>query len=236
MDERPPRWHVSGLNICDPNDHIGKKSDYITRLHEKALRRYLPTGTGTGTAVDLGCGYGRLTPVLSESGWRTVGIDPLENLVQYARLHYAGPNYLVGGLPALPLEDGSVNLLLIQNLLRPLLQLGQLHLIRGIGRILAPGGYVVVVDNLRIGHPAYISESQFAALFAEESCRLERRVAIRAARWWMIYAIRYGLVPTRYFDRIADWELDRMSERKGSPRFQYYNVLFLFKKKDDASG
>lgn len=232
MDEQPPLWHVKGLNICDPKDRSGRKSEYITHLHEKALLRYLPRGAGS--AVDLGCGYGRLTPILSLAGWNAFGIDPLVNLVAYARRHFPGPEYLVGALPELPLPLNSVELMLMHNLLRPLLQLKSLHLIRGIGRYIVPKGYLMVVDNLRAGHPGFLSEDQIVKLFANEGFRLERRIPIRAARWWMIYAIRYGLVPRRYFERVADWELKRMAQRTEAPRFQYYNVLFIFRKTPEA--
>ncbi len=71
---KPPQYHLNGLNILDPKDALGDKSDYITILQEKALMRYLPKGTGV--AVDIGCGYGRLTSVVHKNGWRVIGVDP----------------------------------------------------------------------------------------------------------------------------------------------------------------
>jgi hypothetical protein len=67
-------------------------------------------------------------------------------------------------------------------------------------------------------------------MMQKEGLRLVRRVPLRAARWWMIYLIRYGLIPESLYGRIADWELARMAKRQGSPRWQYWNTLFVFEK------
>ncbi len=224
-----PTHDIEGLHILDPRDRQGWKSNYITLLQEKALRRHLPRGQGK-LAVDLGCGFGRLTPLLGEFGWQAVGIDPSPELLVYANEHYPGPEYRVGGLPNLPIEPATVSLLLIQNVLRALKMMNRLELINGFGRYLAEDARVVLVENLRVGHPDYLPEALIIEMMQKEGLRLKRRVPLRAARWWMIYLIRYGLVPESLYERIAEWELDRMAERKDSPSWQYWNVLFVFDK------
>lgn len=226
---RPPAYHVAGLNILDPKDKIGRKSDYITLLHEKALKQYIPNGNNQ-VAVDLGCGFGRLTNLLTNKGWQTIGIDPLAELLDYARVNYPGPDYRQGALPDLPLSICSVSLLVMQNLLRPLKQLEKLDCINGFSKYLAPEAKVIVVDNLRLYHPDFLSEQAIVNIMDSEGLKLVHKVPLRAARWWMIYLIRYGLIPRSWFDVIAEWELNRMSHRKGMPRWQYWNVLFVFQK------
>jgi SAM-dependent methyltransferase len=226
----PPTHDVQGLHILDPNDVAGNKSRYITVLQEQALRRYLPRGGGE-VAVDVGCGFGRLTPVLSELGWDALGIDPSEDLLKYAREHYSGPEYRLGGLPELPVEPESISLMLVQNVLRPLKMMGQLGYAEGIGRYLGDGARVVLVDNIRAKHPDFLSEEAIRGLMQHEGLRLVERVPLRAGRWWLIYLIRYGLVPESWFGRIADWELRRMARMQGTPRWQYWNVLFIFEKR-----
>lgn len=219
-----------GINVFDPNDTLGFKSDYITRLQQLCLRTHLPRGDGS-IAVDLGCGYGRLTPLLAELGWQATGIDPSGELLEYARQHYGGPTYIEGGLPALPFADGEVSLILLQNVLRPLRFMDSLHLVQGMGRYVKTGGWVAIVENIRPGHPQYVPESDILSLMQAEGLELERRVPFRAARWWVLYLIRYGLVSPRYFDRIAAYELSRMSVRTKLPSWQYCNVLYLFRKR-----
>lgn len=222
-----PKHDADGLHVLDPQDSRGLKSRYITVLHELALRRYLPRGDGR-LAVDVGCGYGRLTPVLSDLGWTAVGVDPSPELLRYAQAHHPGPEYRLGALPDLPVESASASLLLLQNVLRPLHLLGRLELVRGVGRFLARDGRLVVVENLRRDHPDYVAQEEIDAIFRAEGLRLARRIPLRAARWPGIYLVRYGLVPPRWHERIAEWELDRMARRSGVPRRQYWNVLFDF--------
>jgi SAM-dependent methyltransferase len=190
----------------------------------------LPSGNGE-LAVDLGCGYGRLTPILMEKGWRAIGIEPSLELLKYAREHYPGPGYCQGALPELPFRENSVSLLLLQNVLRSLKILDKLDVIHGVGRYLAQGGMLFLTENIRAGHPGYLPEMRIIQMMKQEGMILVKKIPIRAARWWMIYPIRYGLIPKKYFDAIAEWELARMEKRTGAPRFQYWNVLYIFEKR-----
>lgn len=225
-----PKYDTEGLHILDPKDRWGFKSKYITLIQKKALKRHLQPGEGR-YAVDLGCGFGRLTPLLSELCWRAIGIDPDPDLIEYARTYHPGPEYRQGGLPDLPLEPASASLMLIQNVLRALKMMNRLDAVKGMGRFLASGARVLLVENIRIGHPGYLPEGHILELMQHEGLSLVKRVPLRAARWWVVYLIRYGLVSKSFFQTLADWELNRMSGRQGAPRWQYWNVLFVFEKK-----
>lgn len=224
-----PTHDRSGLHILDPRDALGFKSEYITKVQEKCLRTYVPRGNG-GIAVDVGCGFGRLTPLLSELGWSAFGVDPSPELLDYARVHNAGPTYIQGGLPELPFAQGEVSLLLLQNVLRVFRLMNRLDVIQGVGAYVKPGGYAVVVDNIWVGHPEFMPESEILDLMQVEGFTPNLRVPFRAARWWLLYLIRYGMVPRRFFDRIAEYEMSRMRSRSSLPTWQYSNVLYLFEK------
>lgn len=224
-----PTHDADGLHILDPNDTLGRKSAYITLLHEKALQRHIPSGSG-GLAIDLGCGFGRLTPLLVERGWQTIGIDPSEILLQYAREHHPGPDYRLAGLPELPVTAGSVELMLIQNVFRALKMIGRVDSVSGLGRFLAPAARIMVVENIRAGHSDYLTEEVIEDLMRQEDLHLIKRIPLRAARWWGIYLIRYGIIPVSWFDRIAEWELNKMADRTDTPYRQYWNVLYIFAK------
>lgn len=213
--ESPPLFDAKGLHILDPNDHIGKKSNYITLLQKKALLRYFPEGTGQD-AVDLGCGFGRITPLLSQRGWRAIGIDPTVQLLDYAKVHFPGPDYRLGGLPNLPVELGSIQLLLVQNVLRPLKMMNKIDLFPGISRYLGEDAKVMIIENIRVGHKDYVQENFIIDLMTREGFLLKRKIPLRAARWWGILLIRYGLLPESTHERIANWELGRMAQKKGT--------------------
>jgi SAM-dependent methyltransferase len=230
MSKPAPQYDRDGLNVLDPHDSLGLKSAYITLLHTKALMRYLPSGDGTGLAVDVGCGYGRLTPVMAGKGWRVTGIDPDDALLDHARLNYPGAEYRQGALPDLPLEEGSVDLMLLQNVLRPLLMKDRLNCLYGVGRFLSPGGVLIVVENVRPNHSDYVPEPMMIEIFESEGLRLRERIPIRAGRWWLTYLIRYGMIPETWFGRIAEYELQRCRSYKGKPTWQYMNVMFIFER------
>ncbi len=229
--DSPPFYDLNGLNILDPNDKLGLKSNYITTLQCKAIELYFPEGNGKKIAVDLGCGYGRLTPVILRKGWKTIGIDPCKNLIDFAEKNYPSPQYLVGSLPNLPLKERSVSLMVLFNLLRPLLLLGKLDVVNGIGNYITEDGWIIVVDNIRDGHPNYLPENEIVGLIEKEGFKLKNRIPIRASRWWVLYLIRYGLVPEKFFNSIAMYELKKMKNIKKRPKWQYYNVIFIFERK-----
>lgn len=230
MKPSPPVFDSEGLHILDPHDTLGIKSEYITLIQEQALRAYLPEGQNSGLAVDLGCGYGRLTEILAQKGWKAIGIDPDENSLSYARQHHPAIEFRQGGLPDLPVPESSVQLLLIQNVLRVLHLSHKLDYMRGISRFLAPASKVVVVDNIRDGHPDYIPEETLIGLFAAEGFRLVNRTPFRAGRFWLIYPIRYGFIPKRWLSGIAEHELKTRRHSIRRPKWQYLNVLFIFER------
>lgn len=224
-----PQYDADGLNVLDPRDTLGFKSRYITLLQELALAEHLQDGAGR-VAVDLGCGYGRLSGALHGLGWRVIGIDPAEHLLSHARTHVPGVDFRQGALPTLPLGEGEVDLLLMQNLLRVLWRMDRLEWVRGIGRHLGAGGAVVVVDNIWPGRAGFLPEETLLALMREEGFELRGRHVLRAGRWWLLWLIRYGLVPEDWLGAIAARELALRARERAAPWFSYRNVLFRFER------
>lgn len=229
---RPPTHDASGLNIVDPNDTLGLKTEYITTLQRLALMRYVPRGDSSNSnsrAVDVGCGFGRLTPFLFELGYGAVcGVDPDPRSLAAGRELNPGPAYVEGGLPDLPMEEGSVDLMLLHNLIRPLKVMGQVHRVDACRRFLSPHGRLVVVDNVWPGRDDYLRFDELVEPLTSQGLRLERWCQIRRARWWMIFPIRYGLVPRRMLRRIAEHELKTLAKRRRFSRWQYINTLLVF--------
>ena len=232
MSIKLPTYDKDGNNIFDPRDRRGIKEKYITILHEKVLLRYLPKGFNKKIAIDLGCGYGRITPIIARKKWRVIGIDPDPQLIKIARHNNPRIKFIVGGLPNLPLVNNSVDLMVMHNLIRPLHILSRLHCIEGVGKYFKNDGILFVVDNIRDNHPDYVSEGAIIKMFVKEGFKLEKRMPIRRGRWILLYLIRYGLVPIFLLDKVAQYEMRKMKNIKSRPRFCYYNVLFIFRKKN----
>lgn len=225
-----PVFDDAGINLADPHDRRGLKTDYISRLQELALERIV--GRGSGPALDLGCGYGRMTSRLATLGYRMTGMDPSLRVLRYASLNQseANANWCVGKLPELPFGNQSFPLVFLLNVARPLHLLGLLDCCSDAARVVSKGGRLIVLDNIRRDHADYVAEDWFVEFFQRQGLRLRERIAIRSSRWPVIYLIRYGLVPRKWFDRIANWELRRMARRKRAPRWSYHNVVFVFER------
>ena len=230
---RPPQFDASGINVLDPNDKLGRKSRYITLVQERALERHLSNG-GSGLTVDVGCGFGRLTPALARRGGKTIGIDPSEELIRFASERDATSSYLVGALPMLPLRRGSVGLLVLHNVLKPLMQMGKLHCVEGIHEYLSDDAVVAVVENFRRGHAEFIDRDDLVSIMKAEGLVETKFIPVRAARNPLLPFIRYGLVPERWLGRLADAEVDAMRRKTSVPRHQYWNTLVLFENRSAA--
>jgi ubiquinone/menaquinone biosynthesis C-methylase UbiE/DNA-binding transcriptional ArsR family regulator len=112
--------------------------------------------------ADLGCGTGALLPALAPHVGRVIGVDGSEEMLSTARRRVAGLDNVElrrGSLEALPLDAASVDvatlMLVLHHVPSPADALAEA------GRVLKPGGRVLVVDmtphdreeyRLRMGH------------------------------------------------------------------------------------
>jgi SAM-dependent methyltransferase len=125
--------------------------------------------------VDVGCGGGALVRELAALGARPIGIEISEAQLAAARARDdgSGPQYLVGRAEALPLDDGTVDIVVF---MRSLHHVPPEHLEAGLRearRVLRPGGTVYVAEPL--------AEGDFFALTSLVEDELEVRRAAQAA-------------------------------------------------------
>ncbi len=223
-----PRYDCNGINITDPFDIFGVKTDYITEVHKKAYMRHVPRGSG-GLAIDAGCGWGRMTSILQDLGYDPVGFDPDASLLRLAMRRTSGI-YCAASLPDLPIQQDTAELIVFQNLLRPLLLIGKLDCVRGVSRFLRPGGRIVVVDNIRKDHRAYVSDEFIRDLFMSEGLELRLVATLRTSRRFHDYLMQVGLIPRRLIASIAERELSRSENSGGVSGWRYSNVMYIFQK------
>jgi ubiquinone/menaquinone biosynthesis C-methylase UbiE len=102
------------------------------------------------TLVDIGCGSGSLGSLLDERGLRPqryVGVDLLEERVDAARSAVPWGEFIAASADRLPMADSSADVVVAGTLLSSLRQpFLRLAVASEIGRVLRPGGRLVVYD------------------------------------------------------------------------------------------
>lgn len=216
----------AGINVADPNDRLGHKSRYITLLQKIALSEII--GPGDGRGIEIGCGYGRMSSLLPSLGYETIAVDPSLRLLRHLSANQPGAALCVARLPELPFNDQVFDVVLLVNVLRPLHLLGIKDVVDAIPRVMAPGARLVVMDNIRARNAEHVDEGWIAERFESLGLKLTLRRAIRAGRWPGILAVRYGIVPARFHERLARWEISRLARHSSAPFVTYHNVVFVF--------
>lgn len=72
------------------------------------MQRHVEPGA---TALDAGCGTGRLTAELVTIGYDAIGVDVTDEMLTVARRSVPGADFRRGSFDRLPVEDGSVDLI-----------------------------------------------------------------------------------------------------------------------------
>jgi SAM-dependent methyltransferase len=130
---------------------------------EEPVVRGLLDELPSGRVLDAACGTGRHAAHLAAAGHQVVGVDASEAMLAHARRRLPDTDLRVGELTRLPLEDESVAGAVCA------LALGHLPEIAGaiaeLGRVLAPGGRLVVSDP----HPLASGLLGWRAVYTDEA-------------------------------------------------------------------
>ncbi len=112
-------------------------------LHARMVAEALGGLAPVDWSLDLGSGSGFSTRALLPFAKRVVGIEPVAEMVHVARELLPQAEFQVGGVESLPFEDGACPLMAAAG------SLNYCDVPRGfaeIGRVLAPGGMLLVYD------------------------------------------------------------------------------------------
>jgi SAM-dependent methyltransferase len=113
-----------------------------------ALRRVVSEVAGdVDAALEVGCGYGRLTPWIADLAHETTSIDPNEDAVATARELYPSVDFEVGLAQELSSPDDAYDLIVTWNTLQHVPPDGIGAVAAEFRRVLAPDGTLVAAEQ-----------------------------------------------------------------------------------------
>jgi len=216
----------------DPADRKGHKNRYIDILQKMALEEVLEL-KGDETVLDFGCGSGRMTFWLAPRVKKVIGLEVTPEMIRLAEENREAGNVefmLYDGthFPVFPCQFDLI------------LSVGALQIMEGeklgktvseLVRSLKPDGKICFVeqvsDNPAVGRPRL---REYLKVFEDSRLEVLRHYPIRNGRWRLLYLVRYGIIPTRLFTRIAKKEIRRLRNDEGKPISYYRDFLFVLKK------
>src|SRR5919197_2920374 len=148
LDELPDSADIPLIEYDVPEgysrwaEHYDGPNPAIAR--EQPIMHEILADMPAGRALDAACGTGRHAARLVELGHQVVGVDATAAMLSLARKKVPGVDFRRGVLEALPVQDASVDLIVCALALTHVADLGPV--MREFGRVLRPGGQVVISD------------------------------------------------------------------------------------------
>ena len=216
----------------DPADRRGHKNLYIDILQKMALEEVLEL-KGDETVLDFGCGSGRMTFWLAPRVKKVIGLEVTPEMIRLAEenreagnvefMLYDGTHFPVFSCPfdfilsvgVLQIMEGQRLGKTVSELVRCLKPDGKLYLIEQVS------------DNPAVGRPRLRA---YLKTFEDSKLEVLRHYPIRKGRCWLLYLIRYGVIPKSWFARIARKEVQRLREDEEKTISYYRDFLFVLKK------
>jgi len=165
------------------------------------------------TALDFGCGIGRLSRALGETYGieRVIGLDFAETMITKARELNPGMEFRVNPGPGIDLPDGSVDLVFTTITLQHIDTELQHGYLREFLRVLRPGGAVFVElagPPLRAARPGEEPRYADGHEWVMEMWAVDPTAAIRTFRaaGGRILDVRYDRGQSEWSDRWVGWD------------------------------
>jgi SAM-dependent methyltransferase len=215
----------------DPADRLGYKNDYIDLLQKVALEQVLDLKGGE-TVLDFGCGSGRFSYWIAPRVKRVVGLEVTPEMIALAEKHRSAENveFVVYDGVHFPTFPCLFDLILSVGVLQVSRGEGLKETVLRLARCLKEGGRFYLIeqasDDPRVNRP---SVGEYLNAIQKSDLECLQHYPIRNGRWWMLYLIRYGLIPRKYFPRVALRELSRREAGEKIPS-SYKDCLFVAEK------
>ena len=162
------------------------------------------------TVLDICCGNGESTRLLIKAGYSSVGVDKSRKLLPEE------PNFYLGEAENLPVADSSFDACLAECCLSIV---DTEKVIKEIGRVLRPGGVLLVSDLVGLESGGVPGKNEWQALFEDQN--IERIYYKDDKKEFQEYVIRWR------------WKYRTNHPRccKGSKKISYFGGLLRLQKK-----
>lgn len=93
--------------------------ELMTRnYYEERIIRRLLAGTQAASSLEIGCGFGRLSPVIAEFGKEHLSVDINADALATAKAHFPGISFKLASATDLPAASGTVDLIVTWTVLQ----------------------------------------------------------------------------------------------------------------------
>ena len=187
---------------------------------------------GDEAALDFGCGSGRISYWIAPKVKKVVGLEITREMIDLAEKNRVAENveFMVYDGVRFPVVPYPFDLILSVGVLQTMKEELLKRTLSGLAQYLKKDGrfYLLeqVSDNPKVDRPKV---EEYLQTFKESKLECLRYYPIRSGRWWLLYLIRYGLIPKNWFSRIAHDELLKRRGERGRIHV-YKDFLFLLKK------
>ena len=142
-------------HVVDVRDaSFAARTYYEHRELRRFLSSHLPQGL-LGAGCEVGAGFGRITPILSEYCERAVGFERELHFVTEASALYPFLTFThIDTLARLPAKEGAFDLALTFTVLQHLVDVVCRDVSKEISRVVKPGGFLVLCEETDAAHRA----------------------------------------------------------------------------------
>lgn len=173
-DPRSAHFHAQRTSF----DRAGEVYERSRPSYPAEAVDWLLGAASTGTRVlDVGAGTGKLTRLLVERGCEIVAVDPAEGMLGQLRGALPSVDARVGSAEQLPVDDGSVDLVLAAQAWH---WVDQARALPEAARVLRPGGALGLIWNIRDERVPWVARLGAAMGSSEAEIAMREGIVIGA--------------------------------------------------------